>query len=507
MKKLLSVSLCLLFAASLTAQTGKIRVATVGNSITGGTNDYGYYAMPLAEMLGDDYEVTKFGKGSSGVFIKLREDATTPENPNEYQFAYINSEQCAAALEYKPNIVIIKFGANDANKKNFEKYGKETFKADYKKLIAKFQALSTKPDIYICTPPPMYYGDGGFLGSFDDNVAKNYIQPAVREIAEELNLVCVDLYNPLKGHPEFMPGGNDWVHPDHRGHYIIAKEVYKAITGEFVMNPGGITVAASDISLSGSKAKMKNGAIEKAKNGTRLSFDVHFGSLPTYEIVEVDVQLNKKKSGYLDFYLDTETIPFASVDVSGADSKNFTTQSALFDRRIKGKHKVTVQWRGQDAKLKSVTIKEKYMPYVTDNVSQVYLVNKATGMVLDCNPDSKVISAAKYDSEKKSQLFCIENLTYHILRVRNIATNLHVMNNGDKVIVGKPGDDWRVHDPKYALFLTPTDDEGYYSLGLSPEARIGLSSANSTEVVGNRSGQIEDLDKWKIVTADEMKKQ
>ena len=36
MKKLLSVSLCLLFAASLTAQTGKIRVATVGNSITGG---------------------------------------------------------------------------------------------------------------------------------------------------------------------------------------------------------------------------------------------------------------------------------------------------------------------------------------------------------------------------------------------------------------------------------------------------------------------------------------
>ena len=109
MKKLLSVSLCLLFAASLTAQTGKIRVATVGNSITGGTNDYGYYAMPLAEMLGDDYEVTKFGKGSSGVFIKLREDATTPENPNEYQFAYINSEQCAAALEYKPNIVIIKF--------------------------------------------------------------------------------------------------------------------------------------------------------------------------------------------------------------------------------------------------------------------------------------------------------------------------------------------------------------------------------------------------------------
>ena len=133
--------------------------------------------------------------------------------------------------------------------------------------------------------------------------------------------------------------------------------------------------------------------------------------------------------------------------------------------------------------------------------------NKATGMVLDCNPDSKVISAAKYDSEKKSQLFCIENLTYHILRVRNIATNLHVMNNGDKVIVGKPGDDWRVHDPKYALFLTPTDDEGYYSLELSPEARIGLSSVNSTEVVGNRSGKIEDLDKWKIVTADEMKKQ
>ena len=117
-----------------------------------------------------------------------------------------------------------------------------------------------------------------------------------------------------------------------------------------------------------------------------------------------------------------------------------------------------------------------------------------------------MISAAKYDSEKKSQLFCIENLTYHILRVRNIATNLHVMNNGDKVIVGKPGDDWRVHDPKYALFLTPTDDEGYYSLGLSPEARL-VVFCQQHRGVGNRSGQIEDLDKWKIVTADEMKKQ
>lgn len=45
----------------------------------------------------------------------------------------------AQRRQYKPNIVIIKFGANDANKKNFEKYGKETFKADYKKLIAKFR--------------------------------------------------------------------------------------------------------------------------------------------------------------------------------------------------------------------------------------------------------------------------------------------------------------------------------------------------------------------------------
>ncbi len=63
---------------------------------------------------------------------------------------------------------------------------RKTFKETIRSLIAKFQALSTKPDIYICTPPPMYYGRWGFLGSFDDNVQR-YIQPAVREIAEELN--------------------------------------------------------------------------------------------------------------------------------------------------------------------------------------------------------------------------------------------------------------------------------------------------------------------------------
>lgn len=505
MRKLLLLGFCLCFVTGLYAQKEKIRVATVGNSITGGTNDYGYYAMPLAEMLGDNYEVTKFGKGSSGVFIKLREDATTPENPNEYTFAYINSEQCAAALAYKPNIVIIKFGANDANIKNFEKYGRETFKADYKKLIAKFQALPTNPSIYICLPPAMHYGKGGYFGSFDDDVAREYIQPVVREIAEELHLTCVDLYTPLKDHPEFMPGGMDNVHPDHRGHYIIAREVFKAINGEFVMNPGGVTVNATDFSLSGSGMKLKEDFIEKAKAGKSLSFDIHFGSIPTYEKVEVETELNKAKAGSFDFYLDSETVPFATIDISEANKKNFTHQSGSINRQIKGKHKVTMKWNGQDAKLKSVTVKEKYMPYVTDNVTRNYIVNKATGMVLDCNPESKEIFMAKYELGKESQQFCIENFTYSTLRIRNTATGLHVMNNEKEVIVGKPGDNWRVNDPKFTLYTRPVGN-GYFTIELSPEARVGISPSDNKKVVGNKSGQeINDLDQWKIVTVSDMK--
>jgi len=227
---------------SINIATARTKVACVGNSITG-FHQYPYYATPLRQMLGDEYLVDNFGKGGSGVFKQYREEL------NEHQWAYINSTECEAALAFNPDIVIIKFGANDANMNNFTKKdidGKQRFKDEYTLLIDKFRDLPTNPQVFICIPPAMFYPNGNlkdsltgnFLGGFNNQAMTQYIHPAVKELAVELNIGLVDFYTPTKMHPEYMPGESkdggfpDWVHPDHRGHYVMALAAYEAIKGK-----------------------------------------------------------------------------------------------------------------------------------------------------------------------------------------------------------------------------------------------------------------------------------
>lgn len=222
----------------MNVQAEKIKVACVGNSITG-FHQYNYYATPLQAMLGDEYLVDNFGKGGSGIFKKYREDL------NEREWSYINSSECQAALEFNPDMVIIKFGANDASQTIFTALapnGKQLFKEDYTLLINKFRELPSNPKIFICIPPAMFYGEDGFFGSFSNQIMRDYIQPAVKELAEELDLGLIDFYTPTKDHPEFMPGDvpnqfPDWVHPDHRGHYVMALAAYEAIAGRSFERP------------------------------------------------------------------------------------------------------------------------------------------------------------------------------------------------------------------------------------------------------------------------------
>ena len=217
------------------------KVACVGNSITG-FHQYAYYATPLQHMLGVTYKVDNFGKGGSGIFKSFREAI------GDTEWAYINSTQCADALAFQPDIVIFKFGANDANNANFLRRdvdGKKVFKEEYALLINKFRDLESNPRIIIALPPAMFYPEGNvedsltgnFLGSFSNQAMHQYIRPAIRELSEELSVELVDFYTPTKNHPEFMPGDTggwapDWVHPDHRGHYLMALAAYEVISGK-----------------------------------------------------------------------------------------------------------------------------------------------------------------------------------------------------------------------------------------------------------------------------------
>jgi acyl-CoA thioesterase-1 len=182
----------------------KIRVACVGDSITGGTD----YPADLWMLLGSsNFKVGNYGVGGSTVAID-------PWNP------YINSSAFQEAKEFQPNIVIIMLGTNDANPLIRRNNG--SFVNDYVKLVEEFQALASKPKIYLVKPPPIFCnGTTPSAEYFSDNVI-----PTIEQVANQTNLPIIDVYSALINYSKFF---RDGVHPNEQGAILIANEIYKAI--------------------------------------------------------------------------------------------------------------------------------------------------------------------------------------------------------------------------------------------------------------------------------------
>ena len=180
-----------------------IRVACVGDSITEGTE----YPADLWMLLGANYTVKNFGVGGSTVSLKS-------------QKPYMNETAFQKAKEFLPNIVVIMLGTNDANP-TYHQYI-ESFADDYKKLIGEFQALASKPKIWLVKPPPIFNNGTGLSTPF----FTQDVLPRIEQAANEMNLPTIDAYTALVSHPEYFPDG---VHPNNEGANIIATEIYKTI--------------------------------------------------------------------------------------------------------------------------------------------------------------------------------------------------------------------------------------------------------------------------------------
>ncbi len=212
---LLSIVLAILIATSGTAvfylstlnknsSENKIRIACVGDSITGGTE----YPADLWMLLGgENYTVGNFGVGGSTAALDSR-------NP------YINNSAFQEAKEFQPNIVIIMLGTNDANPLIRPNNG--SFVNDYVKLVEEFQALSSNPKIYLVKPPPIFCsGTTPSAEYFRDNVI-----PTIEQAANQTNLPIIDVYSALANYSDFF---RDGIHPDEQGAILIANEIYKVI--------------------------------------------------------------------------------------------------------------------------------------------------------------------------------------------------------------------------------------------------------------------------------------
>jgi len=166
------------------------------------------YPASLGRLLGTNYEVGNFGV--SGRTLLRNGD-----------YPYWKEEAFMNAIAFNPDIVIIKLGTNDSKPQNW-RY-KNEFERDYNDFIRSFSILPTHPKIFICNPVPAYEVKWGIR----DSVIVNEQIPIIAKIGKENNVEVIDLYNPFLDKGKYFPDG---IHPDAEGAFLMAKEIYNAIT-------------------------------------------------------------------------------------------------------------------------------------------------------------------------------------------------------------------------------------------------------------------------------------
>jgi acyl-CoA thioesterase-1 len=190
-----------------------IHVACVGDSITAGAGSSQGRTTSwdgvLGRMLDNKWKVENFG--SSGRTLLKHGD-----------YPYQTKGAMKQALASKPDIVIVMLGTNDTKPQNWKL--KDQFVADYKDLIDQFKALPTNPRIFICTPP--FVPGKGNYGINEAGVVEQL--PMIQQIAADEKAGLIDVHAATVDSKDFP----DNVHPNDKGAIVLAKTVFKELTGK-----------------------------------------------------------------------------------------------------------------------------------------------------------------------------------------------------------------------------------------------------------------------------------
>lgn len=186
-------------------QKKPILVACVGDSLTQSTR----YPYELWSLLGNEsFTLRNFGAGSTTVLL----NSETP---------YMNTTAFQDALEFEPNIVIIMLGTNDAQP-NLHQYN-TSFVKDYIELVSAFRRLSSKPEIRIVLPPPIFSNETVKIGA---SYFEQTIIPLIKQVAYQTNLSTIDVHNILINYSDYF---SDGIHPNDKGAELIANTIYNAV--------------------------------------------------------------------------------------------------------------------------------------------------------------------------------------------------------------------------------------------------------------------------------------
>jgi acyl-CoA thioesterase-1 len=224
-------------AVAWTSLAAAAKIACVGDSIT-----YGYglsnpsqqsYPAVLQTLVGSTHTVRNFG--TSGCTLLKNGDKP-----------YWNDANFAASDAFKPDVVVIMLGTNDAKPQNWSHEAE--FAGDYASLIDHYRGLGAL--VYVATPPPVY-PPGAF--DIDPDVLSGEIVPLIRRAGTDAGAPLIEVFQALGGKANLFP---DTVHPNAEGAQLIAQTVAAGLqAGGF----GGAAGVTGGISGSGGSARGTGG--------------------------------------------------------------------------------------------------------------------------------------------------------------------------------------------------------------------------------------------------------
>mmetsp|Transcript_18767 Transcript_18767/g.53019 ORF Transcript_18767/g.53019 Transcript_18767/m.53019 type:complete len:314 (-) Transcript_18767:207-1148(-) len=250
---------------SLSESAEPVRIACIGDSVTEGTG--------LSDPMADSYpvqlaaflrahgypsaDVRNFGQGGAGV---LKRGC----NP------FWDTDQYGDALAFDPDVLVVLLGTNDSRKEFWGNdpaaslhvrerilasladeeendapvHGELEFEQDLEELVEIFARMPAEPQIFLCTPVPVFHGNGWL----DQEILRTEIAPRIRCVAARSRLRAVELLDSsLAQRPDLFPDG---VHPSAAGAGEVA-----ALVGQVLLEEGGEQEGEQEPSPSAGKAR------------------------------------------------------------------------------------------------------------------------------------------------------------------------------------------------------------------------------------------------------------
>ena len=190
-----------------------VRVACIGDSITQGAGADNGKSWPeqLQGLLGKSWQVMNFGLGGRTLL-------------KQGDYPYWKEPIYQDALNSKPDVVIIMLGTNDTKPQNWKHEAE--FAADYREFVQSFQALASRPRIYVCRPCPAPVTKPG-EGDINEAGVLELIK-RIDALAAEMKLGVIDMHAALADKLQMLP---DHVHPNNDGAGEMAKAALAVLTG------------------------------------------------------------------------------------------------------------------------------------------------------------------------------------------------------------------------------------------------------------------------------------